>query len=124
MRNETLGPLPESLVQKIEGSAYANNTLILITWDEGGGYFDHVPPPPTSTIDEQPYGTRIPLIAVGPFAKKNFVSHVTLEHSSIVKFIEWNWLGAKTGQLDGRDTTVHNIGSLLDLQAAGAAVPN
>jgi hypothetical protein len=37
-----------------------------------------------------------------------------MEHSSIVKFIEWNWLDGKTGQLAGRDATVANIGSLLD----------
>jgi hypothetical protein len=46
-----------------------------------------------------------------------------MEHSSIVKFIEWNWLGGQVGQLGGRDTVVANIGSLLDPTKTGAAVP-
>ena len=100
-------------LQAIQASPYAPSTLVLITWDEGGGYFDHVPPPPTSAVDSQPYGTRVPLIAVGPFARAGAISHVVMEHSSIVKFIEQRWLG-KTGQLQGRDATVADIGSLLD----------
>ena len=63
-------------------------------------------------VDNQPYGTRLPLLAVGPFARTGTVSHTTMEHSSIVKFIEYNWLG-KTGQLAGRDATAANIGSVL-----------
>jgi hypothetical protein len=46
-----------------------------------------------------------------------------MEHSSIVKFIEWNWFGGETGQLGGRDATVHNIGSLLDSTVTGRTVP-
>jgi phospholipase C len=106
----------------VQGSDYAPDTLVLVTWDEGGGYFDHVAPPPDG-VDGQPYGTRIPLLAVGPFARKNSVSHVTLEHSSIVEFIEWNWLGQKVGQLGARDAVVANLGSLLDPTASGAMIP-
>ena len=46
-----------------------------------------------------------------------------MEHSSIVRFIEWNWLGA-TGQLGTRDREVANIGSLLEPQATGVVVPD
>jgi len=100
-------------VDAIEGSTYAPNTLILVTWDEGGGFFDHVTPPAANPVDNQPYGTRVPLLAIGPLANAGTVSHVTMEHSSIVKFIEQHWFG-QTGQLNGRDATVANIGSLLD----------
>ncbi len=112
-----------STVSAIQASKYGPDTLILLTYDEGGGYFDHVKPPDTSAIDMQPYGTRIPFIAIGKFAKQNFVSHVTMEHSSVVKFIEWNFLGKQTGQLGTRDTTVNNLGSLLDPAQTGTAVP-
>ena len=112
-----------SLAQQVAASRYASDTLLLVTYDEGGGYFDHVTPPPPSPIDHQPYGTRIPLLAVGPFAAAGTVSHVVMEHSSIVKFIEWNFLGAATGQLEGRDAVVANLGSLLDPSATGVAVP-
>jgi phospholipase C len=111
------------VIQQIQRSRYREDTLILLTYDEGGGYYDHVTPPPASPIDHEPYGTRVPLLAVGPFVKANFVSHVPMEHSSIVKFIEWNWLVGQTGQLKGRDTTVANLGSLLDSTKTGVAVP-
>ncbi len=111
------------LAQQVAASRYAADTLLLVTYDEGGGYFDHVAPPPPSPVDQQPYGTRIPLVAVGPFAAAGTVSHVVMEHSSIVKFIEWNFLGGTTGQLQGRDAVVANLGSLLDAKATGAAVP-
>ena len=112
------------IVKAIENDPYyKENTLILITWDESGGYFDHVPPPITSAVDNQPYGARVALIATGKFAKKGYVSHVEMEHSSVVKFIEWNWLDRVTGQLKARDATVNNIGSLLDPAMTGTPVP-
>jgi hypothetical protein len=67
------------------------------------------------------------MLALGPFAKKGAVSHVVMEHSSVVKLLEWNFLGGKTGQLGGRDAdgsgTVGNMGSLLDPGATGTLVP-
>jgi phospholipase C len=111
------------LAQQVAASRYASDTLLLVTYDEGGGYFDHVTPPPPSPVDQQPYGTRVPLVASGPFAAGGTVSHVVMEHSSIVKFIEWNFLGGVTGQLKGRDAVVANLGSLLDPSATGTPVP-
>src|SRR5262249_34287305 len=72
-----------AILDAIAASSFAQTTLVLFTYDEGGGFFDHVPPPPTSAIDCQPYGTRVPLIAIGRFARTSFISHVTMEHSSI-----------------------------------------
>jgi phospholipase C len=116
----------QGLVQTIEQSPYASSTLILVTWDEGGGFFDHVAPPPSIDVDDGgapvPYGTRVPLLAIGPFAAKGTVSHVTMEHSSIVRFLEYNFLGP-VGQLGHNDAKVQNIGSLLDPTATGVHVP-
>jgi phospholipase C len=111
------------LVGHVMKSRYRASTLVLVTYDEGGGYFDHVPPPPASPVDHQPYGTRIPLLALGPFARQGTISHVVTEHSSVVKLVEFNFLGGQTGQLAGRDAVVANLGSLLDPSATGAAVP-
>jgi phospholipase C len=100
--------------------------------DEGGGFFDHVPPPPAvpTKYDQDdkgkpvPYGTRVPMIAVGPFARKGEVSHVVLEHSSIVKFLELNFIGPEAvGALGHRDAYVNNLGSLLEPLATGIVVP-
>jgi phospholipase C len=111
------------LVAQLLASPCADSTLVLLTYDEGGGYFDHVAPPANSAVDQQPYGTRVPMLAIGRFARRNFVSHVEMEHSSVVKFIEWNWLGGVTGQLGNRDAVVNNLGSLLDPAATGTQVP-
>lgn len=113
----------KGVVDAVLGSDYADDTLVLVTYDESGGYFDHVTPPAANAADKKPYGPRIPFLALGKFAKKNYVSHVTMEHSTVVKFIEWNWLGGATGQLGGRDANVANIGSVLDPAATGVAVP-
>jgi phospholipase C len=113
----------DGVIAQIQASEYGDDTLVLVTWDEGGGYFDHIAPPGIDPIDQQPYGTRIPLLAVGRFAAANTISHVQLEHSSIVKLVEWNWLGGQTGQLGGRDTEVANLGSLLDTSTTGTLPP-
>ncbi len=111
------------IVSAVMGSpTLADDTLILVTWDEGGGFFDHVAPPPTSTVDQQPYGTRVPLLAVGRFARKNHVSHVVLEHSSLLAFVEYNFLH-QSGQIGARDAVVNNLGSLLDPAQTGLVIP-
>jgi phospholipase C len=112
----------DAIVQAVAGSSYASSTLILVTWDEGGGYFDHVRPPPSSAVDGAPYGTRVPLLALGRFARPGVVTHVVLEHSSIVRLIELNFLGA-TGQLGARDAVAGDLGSLLDPAQTGIVIP-
>jgi phospholipase C len=109
---------------------YKDNTLVLLTWDEGGGFFDHVAPPPAPPVEVDadpegnpvPYGTRVPLLAVGAFAKPGSISHVTMEHSSIVKFVEYNFL-TQTGQLKARDGWATGIGSILDQSKTGIPIP-
>ena len=63
-------------------------TAILITYDEGGGYYDSGYIQPVDFFGD---GTRIPLIAVSPYAKKGFVDHTYYDHVSVLKFIERNW---------------------------------
>ena len=111
----------KSVVDQVMASPFAASTLILLTYDESGGYYDHIIPP--GAVDNQPYGARVPLLAIGRFAKSNHISHVQMEHSSIVKFIEWNWLNQQTGQLNTRDSKVNNIGSMLDPAKTGTLVP-
>ena len=111
-----------AVVEQIMASPSAEDTLVLLTWDEGGGFFDHVRPPPDSTVDQKPYGTRVPMLALGRFARKNFVSHTVMEHSSVVRFLEYNFLHA-SGQLGARDAVVNNIGSMLDPAETGLTIP-
>jgi phospholipase C len=74
-----------SIVNAIGNSRYWDNTVILITWDDWGGWYDHVAP---SVINSYEYGFRVPLIVVSPFAKQAYVSHDTYDFGSILKFIE------------------------------------
>jgi phospholipase C len=75
-----------SVVNAIGTSQYWKDTAIIITWDDWGGWFDHVPPPAIHNSYE--YGLRVPLIVVSPFAKAAHISHVNHDFGSVLKFIE------------------------------------
>jgi phospholipase C len=97
--NPTVGELwVVSIINQVMKSSYWPSTAIFLTWDEGGGYYDHVIPPSEFTIDHalaQPLvglGQRVPLLVVSPYAKENFVSHDLMSHLSLLHFIEYNWI--------------------------------
>jgi phospholipase C len=67
-----------------------NSSLLVIVYDEHGGFYDHVPPPPAA--DDQPemfgsYGVRVPAIIVSPWTEAQAVSHTVFDHTSIIKTI-------------------------------------
>ena len=68
----------------MQESAWASSA-VFITWDDFGGFYDHVSPP---QVDGFGLGPRVPLLIVSPFAKPGYVSHEVYEHSSILKFVE------------------------------------
>jgi phospholipase C len=74
-----------SLVNAIGESKFWDSTAIFIFWDDYGGWYDHVPP---QYVDYDGLGMRIPMLVVSAYAKKGYVSHVSYEHGSILKFIE------------------------------------
>ncbi len=84
------------------------NTLILVTWDEWGGWYDGVPPP---QLDYTTLGMRVPLLIISPYAKKHYVSNTQYEFGSILKFIEQNFGTASLGSTDVR---ANSIGDALD----------
>jgi phospholipase C len=92
--NNGSGPLwVASVVNAIGNSSYWANTAILIAWDDWGGWYDHVAPPKVLKDCQNwgcgfVYGFRVPLIVVSPYAKPKYVSHVTHDFGSILKFIE------------------------------------
>ena len=87
--NVTTGELwLENIVNSVMQSSLWNSTAIFITYDEGGGYYDHVPPP---IVDGNQLGFRVPLIVISPYAKENYVSSTVLNHASTLAFIEYNW---------------------------------
>ena len=77
-----------SIVNAIGNSPYWSNTAIFITWDDWGGWYDHVSP---TIINSYEYGFRVPLIVVSPYAKPGYVSQVNHDFGSLLKFIEQNF---------------------------------
>ena len=76
-----------SIVNAIGKSQYWANSAIIITWDDWGGWYDHVVPPVSATNSYE-MGFRVPLIVVSPYAKAAYISHVQHDFGSILKFIE------------------------------------
>jgi len=90
--------LTSKLVGALLGSPAWSSSAMFITYDEDGGYYDHVAPPAAPVPDGQRpqgesgrfdrYGFRVPMVAISPYARPHYVSHVVQDHTSILKFIE------------------------------------
>ena len=97
----------------------ANSTLILITWDEWGGFYDHVIPP---VVDTGGYGFRTPLILVGAMVRRHYVDHQLLTSDAYLKLIEDLFLGSARidpntdGRPDSRPDVRENMPGLGDLR--------
>jgi phospholipase C len=84
----------KNVYDAVSKSAFWNDTAILVTYDEAGGFFDHLPPPndwcaPSSDNSKfTELGTRVPLYVISPWARRHYVSKTNREHTSILKFIE------------------------------------
>jgi phospholipase C len=76
------------LINAVLSGPDAKDVVIILTYDENGGFWDHVAPP---HIDRWGPGTRVPAIIISPFAKKGFVDHRQYETVSILRFIEKRW---------------------------------
>jgi len=86
-------PAFDELARDIVARVQANpelwrHTVVLVTFDEGGGYYDSGYVQPLDFFGD---GTRVPLIAVSPYARPGHVDHTYYDHASIIKFIEYNW---------------------------------
>jgi phospholipase C len=81
--------------------------LILVTYDENGGFWDHVAPPKR---DRWGPGTRVPLIAIGPMVKRGNIDHTAYEFGSILKTLEDRFGLAPLNDIDARAT---NLAALL-----------
>ena len=79
-----------------------SNGMFVLTYDEWGGFFDHVPPPilpddRASTVDAENFGQagfRVPTVLASPYVQPGFVDHRLYDHTSILRFLEWRFLGA------------------------------
>jgi phospholipase C len=88
------------VVNAIGNSPDWNSTAIVVTWDDWGGWYDHVRPPGTQQFGG--LGFRVPMIVISPFARKNYITHKPYEFGTIIKFVEDNWGLPRLGTTDVR----------------------
>jgi phospholipase C len=81
-----------ALINAVMQSGYWSNAVIFLTWDDWGGFYEHVPPP---VIDINGYGIRVPAMVISPYAKPAFLDHQTLSHDAYMKFIEDRFLNGQ-----------------------------
>ena len=93
----------------IEKSPLWKDTVVVITYDENGGMWDHVAPP---KIDKWGPGTRVPTLIISPLAKKGYVDHTPYDTTSILKLIETRH-GLEP--LGTRDAGANDLTNALDL---------
>jgi phospholipase C len=142
----------ENLLSLIVGALIANpatwaKTLLLVTFDENGGFFDHVPPvtAPTGTPDEYVtapavpdstvagnpaisgpigLGFRVPMLVISPFSRGGFVSSDLFDHTSVLRFLETRF-GAEVPNLSAwRRSAVGDMTSALNFKAPDTSIPN
>ena len=123
-----------SVVHALMKAPTWSSTALFINYDEGGGYYDHVPPPTAIKPDDIPpipvagnvpgqynrYGFRVPLYVVSPWAKTGYVSNIIQDHTSVLAFTERKWnLPAMTF----RDANAHPMTDYFDFSKPAFAKP-
>jgi phospholipase C len=98
-----------SLIEAVKNSPYWERSAIIVTYDEHGGFWDHVPPP---QVDRWGPGIRVPAVVISPFAKKGFVDKTVYDTTSILSFLEWRW---GLDPLSSRDAAANNLTNAFDL---------
>jgi phospholipase C len=106
------------MVNLIMKSKAWKSTAIFLTWDDWGGFYDHVTPP---VVDQLGFGLRVPGIVISPYARRGYIDHQTLSHDAYAKFIEDDFLNgarlnpATDGRPDPRPTVREASPAIGDL---------
>ena len=107
-----------SLINAVMQSPEWDSTVILLSWDDWGGFYDNVVPP---HVDQNGYGLRVPALVISSYAKKGFIDHQVISHDAYVKFMEDIFLGGQRldpstdGRPDPRPTVRENVPQLGSL---------
>ena len=89
-------------------SVHWDSSAFIVTYDDWGGWYDHVPPP---QVDEYGYGFRVPTLLISPYAKEGYIDSTVLDYTSILRFIEDNW---DLEPLSVRDAKANSIINAFD----------
>ncbi len=98
----------QTLINELMRSDAWESSAFMWTYDDWGGWYDHVPPP---SVDEFGYGFRAPALLVSPYARQGHVESTVLDFTSFLKFIEENW---SLQPLAERDTNASSMMSAFD----------
>jgi len=116
-----------SIVNAIGNSPYWANTAIIITWDDWGGWYDHVAPKVindgVSWGSGYLYGFRVPLVVVSPYAKAAYISHTTHDFGSILKYIETTFNLPSLGYADASADDLSDCFSLTQTPITFKSIP-
>ncbi len=132
-------------VNKIQNLPQWNNTAIIITYDDSGGWYDHMMPPIISQSNDKVndmilgksglscghaekgsyndccgYGPRLPLLIISPYSKINYVNHPITDQSSIIRFIEDNWNLGRIGN-HSFDSIAGTLNNMFNFNMRGQA---
>ena len=108
----------DKVLRLIEQSPIWSKSIVIVTFDENGGYWDHVPPP---VIDEWGPGMRVPTVIISPFAKKGFIDHTIYDTTAILKLIETRWGLEPLGQ---RDKCSKDMTAAFEFDGPASATPD
>jgi phospholipase C len=99
------------------------HTVLVINFDEWGGFFDHVPPEETPDVDPAfaLRGFRVPCVIVSPFSAPGAIAQGVYDHTSVLKMIEWRW---GLPPLSARDAAAGNLAEALDFSLVRHSVPD
>jgi phospholipase C len=97
-----------SMIQALMQSNSWSSSAFLLSYDDFGGWYDHVAPP---QVDANGYGFRVPALLVSPYARRGYIDSTQLDHTASLKFIEDNW-GIRP--LAARDAKANNLLSAFD----------
>ena len=116
-----------AVYQAVTTSPNWPNTIMLINYDEWGGFFDHVAPgtapvPPADAAlgSDGLRGFRVPALIISPWSQRGTVAHGLYDHTSILKMIEWRW---SLRPLTVRDASANNLAETLDFSRANLTAP-
>jgi phospholipase C len=117
------------IINAVGHSPSWSKTLFILNYDEWGGYYDHVVPPPALRPDNLPpilapeelpyegfqrYGFRVPSVVISPYSKRDYVSHKVYDHTSVLAFLEIKF---NLPALTYRDANANDLTDFLDLDA-------
>ena len=94
-----------------------NSTAVFLTWDDFGGFYDHVPPP---QVDNFGFGPRVPLLVISPYSRSGYISRTVYEFSSLLKFVEKRW---NLDPLTNRDASANDLTDSFDFGQAPLQPP-